>query len=276
MNKLRSLYKDLDKLNRRSRFGMKFGSGSEASFVSGLGGIAAGSVIATIAEKKMTNKVHNEINILEEKFKSCNIPFEKIEKKNFVSFRSFIDTNLNKRIENLENALMNRNTKFGSQLFNHDQIDKIANLGILTGTAIATSGMQIYNFRNKMKLFMLRIKNIEKELKYICKNKMKFGADEPVKKESLWEKAKRNKGRIAKIGLGVLAVAGAAAVANNANNVKNTAKSLQAANPGMSKDKAYVSAMYQHNPNLSATLVAKKEGITKEQAHNAIKKEINK
>jgi len=181
MHKLRSLYKDLELVTntkRKSRFGKSYKFGVEEKMTDSrkifLGAAGAGitaHVGINMYKRKMNNKIHDKINILEDKFIKCNIPFKKIEKKNFLSKSSYTDQNIEKRILNLENAL--KNSHFGNDNLTTSEIDKTHRIlsGVIVGGTVLGGGVSMFMFKREMKKYIKRLDVIEKELQSICKNK---------------------------------------------------------------------------------------------------------
>ena len=123
----------------------------------------------SVYERNITNKIHNRIDTLEDKFKICKIPFQKIEKKNFVSIRTFTESNLDKRILNLENALNSyNNSHFGSKL---DDPSAIMLGSLFVGSTAISGGINMFNIKRKMNKFIKRLDSSEKQLKIVCNNK---------------------------------------------------------------------------------------------------------
>ena len=192
-NTLRLLLKDLVKVTgkkRRSHFGgelsqdiLDYGKKRLGTLV---GIIGTGAVISSIAHKKQKeqmDKLHDKLDLLEKRFKNCNIPFEKIERKYFVKWNStsWVNTNIPERIEKLKEALKNKNgknrkngktfTKFGTKL--DDYVKENPNksmiaMGAVTGGIIG--GINYTLYRRNVKKYKNGIKEIEEQLNKICKH----------------------------------------------------------------------------------------------------------
>ena len=274
MNKLRSLYKDLDKLNRRSRFGIKLGTRGR-NFLKGalvVGAVGASGLAAhAIKEKKdLYNRYKRIMNMCKEsgtKIKPLHayamayilihprksadmlVSYAKSE-KDYVLTKHAALQKINKNVELLNANMLN---KFKG--YNDDHVSDY----IPVIPPIIEHNKWNDNTPPK-----------------ITDEEMKFGADEPVEKSFLsktWSGIKNNKGKIL---LGATALGGVL-LANNARKVNNTANAITAANPGIPKEKAMVMAAYKHNPNITAGAVSGYyKNMSVEQAHGGIQKELNK
>ena len=171
----------------RSKFGVsRFGeelsqnmSDEEKKFLGTTAGVlATGAVLSGIGHKKQKeqmDKLHDKLDLLEKRFKKCNIPFEKIEKKYFVKWNStsWVNTNIPERIEKLKEALRNKSnfTNFGTNL--DDYLIKNPNksmiaIGAVTGGLMG--GISYALYRRNVKKYKKGIKKIEEQLNKICKH----------------------------------------------------------------------------------------------------------
>ena len=158
---------------RKSRFGVEEKiSDSRKIFLGTVGASVTAHVGLKVYQRKLNNKINDKINILENKFIKCNIPFKQLEKKNYVSKSSYTDNNLEKRISNLENALNSYNkSQFGNNNVSTPEINNSHKIisGVIAGGTVLGLGTNMFMFKRKMNKYIKRLDVIEKKLKNICK-----------------------------------------------------------------------------------------------------------
>ena len=192
MNKLRSLYKDLKKLNQLS-FGitkeeMKFGQIlRHHERVNALNNLnkeeakkyGAHTLVSTTAvyggsyllykkiKKTMLDPINNKIKKLENDFDSCGIKYNKTIK----NYEKDPRDNIKERLTNLENAiLIYGNTHFGDPQGYKNLVHTQYTTGVLGAALLPGSiaGIKTLLIRKEIKNNNKRIENIQKELKNIC------------------------------------------------------------------------------------------------------------
>jgi hypothetical protein len=158
---IRQLRKDLKKVSQKgSMFGL-----DQTNKMIGLVG-ATGMVGNVVNQRRLLYQVQKKINKLEKKFTNCGIKFTKIKEKTRIGVFSWNHNNITKRLNNLENALMNtKNANFGVTVGNT----------ALAGTVVGLNLMKYNSYIKKYDNYNTRIEKIEEKLNKICNKSNSFG-----------------------------------------------------------------------------------------------------
>ena len=130
---IRQLRKDLKKVTQKgSMFGL-----DQTNKMIGLVGGGVGMVGNVVNQRRLLYKVQKKINKLEKKFTNCGIKFTKIKERTSIGVFSWNFNNINKRLNNLENALMRtKNAKFGVTVGNTAVAATVLGVNIMTYNSI--------------------------------------------------------------------------------------------------------------------------------------------